>query len=192
MRVRYSWQEARAHSTVTAIICQKAASATMRVPYSRAFFAFKNTKLDFAEIGKKLGVHYVLEGSVRKAGQRLRITAQLIKCSDGFHLWSERFDRNLDGVFAIQDEIAHAVTDKLRVTFGVGPARTPGGTDNAEAYDLMLRARSLVRRRHAGDPERAAELLHRALKTDPLRSKGQRACSRARAAIDARADHQPL
>jgi TolB-like protein len=130
-------------------------------------FAFKNTTLDFAEIGKKLGVRYVLEGSVRKAGQRLRITAQLIKCSDGFHLWSERFDRNLDDVFAIQDEIAQAVADKLRVTLGVGRTRSPGGTDNAEAYDLMLRARSLVRRRQAGDPERAIELLRRALELDP-------------------------
>lgn len=149
------------------LINQLAQIKTLRVAGRTSSFILKKRTSDFAEIGAKLGVSYALEGSVRKAGHKLRITAQLVKCSDGFHLWSERFDRDLDDVFAIQDEIACAVADKLRVTFGVGPKRMPGGTDNAAAYDLMLRARALVRRRHRGDAEQAIALLREALALDP-------------------------
>jgi TolB-like protein len=149
------------------LINQLAQIRTLRVAGRTSSFILKKGTSDFAEIGAKLGVSYALEGSVRKAGNKLRITAQLIKCSDGFHLWSERFDRDLDDVFAIQDEIAGAVADKLRVTFGVGPTRMPGGTDNAGAYDLMLRARALVRRRQRGDAEQAIALLREALALDP-------------------------
>lgn len=150
------------------LINQLAQIKALNVAGRTSSFAFKGkTVVDFAEIGEKLRVRYALEGSVRKAGKRLRITAQLIKCGDGFHVWSERFDRDLDDVFAIQDEIAQSVADKLRVTFGVGPTRMPGGTENAEAYDLMLRARSLIRRRQAGDAQQAIELLRRALALDP-------------------------
>jgi len=148
------------------LINQLAQIETLRVSGRTSSFAFKNKAADFADIGAKLGVRYVLEGSVRKAGKRLRITAQLIDCSNGFHLWSERFDRDLDDVFAIQDEIAQAVAEKLRVTFGAGATR-PGGTQLAEAYDLMLRARALVRRRHPGDVDRAIALLKQALAVDP-------------------------
>ena len=146
---------------------QLAQIKALRVAGRTSSFAFKSKAADLGEIGEKLGVRYVLEGSVRKAGKKLRITAQLIDCSDGFHVWSERFDRDLDDVFAIQDEIAHAVADKLSVTFGVGPTRLPGGTQSAEAYDLMLRARALVRRRRPGDPDRAVVLLRQALAIDP-------------------------
>jgi adenylate cyclase len=149
------------------LINQLAQLETLRVAGRTSSFALKNKASDFADIGAKLGVCYVLEGSVRKAGNRLRITAQLIDCSNGFHLWSERFDRDLDDVFAIQDEIAEAVAKKLRVTFGAGPGRAPGGTQDAEAYDLMLRARALNRRRHPGDVERAVVLLEQALAIDP-------------------------
>ena len=149
------------------LINQLAQIKTLRVAGRTSSFILKKRTSDFAEIGAKLGVSYALEGSVRKAGHKLRITAQLIKCSDGFHLWSERFDRDLDDVFAIQDEIACAVADKLRVTFGVGPTRMPGGTDSVAAYDLMLRARSLVRRRQRGDAEQAIALLREALALDP-------------------------
>ncbi len=149
------------------LINQLAQIGTLRVAGRTSSFAFKNKALDFADISEALGVAYVLEGSVRKAGRRLRITAQLINCADGFHLWSERFDRDLDDVFAIQDEIAEAVARKLRVTFSVQEARPPGGTENAQAYDLMLRARALVRRRERGDPDRAIALLRDALGLDP-------------------------
>jgi tetratricopeptide (TPR) repeat protein len=85
----------------------------------------------------------VLEGSVRKAGNRLRVTAQLIEAADGYHLWSERYDREMDDVFAVQDEIASAITRKLQVTLGADQASggTRRGTNNLEAYDLYLRGR---------------------------------------------------
>ena len=74
-------------------------------------FQFKGKNIDVREVGEKLGVATVLEGSVRKQGSRLRITAQLINVNDGFHLWSEKYDRNMDDIFAIQDEIALAITE---------------------------------------------------------------------------------
>ena len=78
-------------------------------------FQFRGKGHDLTEVGEKLKVKTVLEGSVRKAGNRLRINAQLINTEDGYHLWSERFDRDMDDVFAVQDEIAKAVVDKLKV-----------------------------------------------------------------------------
>ena len=78
-------------------------------------FHFKGQSPDLREVGQKLNVKTVLEGSVRKAGNRLRINAQLINASDGYHVWSERYDRDMDDVFAVQDEIAKAVVDKLKV-----------------------------------------------------------------------------
>ena len=145
------------------LINQLAQIKTLRVAGRTSTFVFKGKSADFREIGAKLGVSHVLEGSVRKAGQRLRITAQLITCADGFHCWSERFDRELDDVFAIQDEIARAVAEALSVTLGGAATRMPGGTQNVEAYDLMLRAKSLIRRH---DPERAVALLKRATALD--------------------------
>ncbi len=76
-------------------------------------FQFRDKGYDLREVGEKLNVKTVLEGSVRKAGARLRINAQLINTDDGYHLWSERYDRDMDDVFAVQDEIAHAVVEKL-------------------------------------------------------------------------------
>ncbi len=87
----------------------------LRVAARTSCFAFKGKTPDLAEVGAKLKVATVLEGSVRKVGTRLRVTAQLVKVADGYHLWSERYDRELEDVFAIQDEIAGAIADKLRV-----------------------------------------------------------------------------
>lgn len=93
--------------------------------------------LDIAEIGQRLNVETVLEGSVRKAGNRLRISAQLTKAQDGYQLWAERYDRDLDDVFAVQDEIAQAIADRLRVKLaaGSGGRTVERGTDNIEAYN---------------------------------------------------------
>ena len=77
---------------------------------------FKGKNIDLRDVGKKLGVGNVLEGSIRKQGNRIRITAQLINVEDGFHLWSEKYDRNMDDIFAIQDEIALAITEQLKIT----------------------------------------------------------------------------
>ena len=86
----------------------------LRVVARTSAFSFQGKDADIREIGKKLNVENVLEGSVRKAGQKLRITAQLINVADGYHLWSERFDREMTDVFAIQDEIAQAVSAKMK------------------------------------------------------------------------------
>jgi len=115
-------------------------------------FAFKGKQEDLRVIGEKLGVGVVLEGSVRKAANRLRITAQLIKVADGYHLWSDRFDRTLDDVFAIQDEIARAIADRLRVSLGTSgdhPVVKPA-TANLQAYELYLRGRFFWNQRGHG------------------------------------------
>jgi TolB-like protein len=140
----------------------------LRVTGRTSSFAFKGKTENFRVIGEKLGVAHVLEGSVRKAGNRLRITAQLIKCADGYHLWSDVYDRELDNVFAIQEDVAHAVTKALGVTLGVGETIAASGlTDDVGTYDLYLRARALFNRTRPEDFLRAAELYNEALARDP-------------------------
>jgi len=121
----------------------------LRVAARTSAFSFKGRSADLRSIGDQLNVGTVLEGSVRKAGGRIRITAQLINVADGYHLWSERYDRELVDIFAIQDEIATAIADKLKVTLKVGTetqlVRPP--TENVEAYDLYLRGHALTRQR---------------------------------------------
>jgi serine/threonine protein kinase/Tfp pilus assembly protein PilF len=116
---------------------------SLRVVARTSSFAFKGKNEDILEIGRKLRVDHVLEGSVRKAGNRLRITAQLIKVSDGYHIWSERFDRMMDDIFAIQDEISIAIVDKLKVSLLPEDkgALAKRSTENLEAYNLFLRGR---------------------------------------------------
>ena len=101
-------------------------------------FSFKGEKLDVREIGRKLNVNTVLEGSLRKAGSRVRITSQLINVEDGYHLWSDKFDRELDDIFAIQDEISEAIVDNLKVTLlrREKEAVRKRYTDDLEAYSL--------------------------------------------------------
>ena len=106
-------------------------------------FIFKGSKLDIARIGKKLNVDTILEGSVRKSKNRMRITAQLINVHDGFHLWSERYDREVEDIFDIQDEIALAILDALKVKL-LGRERDEvlkRSTDNPMAYDMYLKGR---------------------------------------------------
>ncbi|MBL8203248.1 MAG: protein kinase [Blastocatellia bacterium] len=106
-------------------------------------FSFKGKETDIREIGQKLNVGAVLEGSVRKSGQRLRITAQLINIADGYHLWSERYDRQMQDIFDIQDEISLAIVDALKVKLlgAEKAAVTKRYTDNLEAYQLYLKGR---------------------------------------------------
>jgi len=104
-------------------------------------FAFRGKEMDVREIGARLNVQHVLEGSVRRAGGRLRVTAQLVKTSDGYHLWSERFDREMTDVFAIQDEISQSIVEKLRLRLRVGRSLVKRHTENLAAYDLCLKAR---------------------------------------------------
>ena len=110
----------------------------LRVVARTSAFAFKGGSYDTREIGKKLNVRTVLEGSVRKSGDRLRITAQLINVMDGYHLWSERYDRELKDIFDIQDEISLAIVDVLKVKLlEVEKEKLlKRYTDNIEAYNL--------------------------------------------------------
>jgi len=102
-------------------------------------FTYKDSDKKIQEIANELGVDNVLEGSVRKAGNTLRITAQLVKAVDGSHLWSKTYDKELKEIFAIQEDIATAVANELKVTLGIDQSlKQLGGTDNVEAYDLFL------------------------------------------------------
>ena len=133
----------------------------LRIVARTSAFSFKGKNVDVREIGRVLGVEAVLEGSVRRAGNRLRITAQLINVADGFHLWSERFDRELADVFAIQDEIARAIVDKLEVKL-LGKekgALVKRLTIDHEAYDLFLKSRSLIQNQTEEGYKKAKDLI---------------------------------
>jgi len=121
----------------------------LKVAGRTSSFQFKGAKVDLREVGEKLGVSTVLEGSVRKQGNRLRVTAQLINVEDGFHLWSERYDRDMDDIFAIQDEIALAITEQLKVTLLDKDREkiTKTFTQNTEAYEFYLKGRFHINRR---------------------------------------------
>jgi adenylate cyclase len=119
----------------------------LRIASRTSSFQFKGRAADVREIGRTLGVGAVLEGSVRKAGERVRITAQLVSSTDGYHLWSESYDRELCDVFAIQTEIAQKLVDALRVSLSRQERELiqRRGTNNAEAYDLYLRGQAHLR-----------------------------------------------
>jgi TolB-like protein len=141
----------------------------LRVAARTSSFAFKGKQEDVREIGRCLGVGAVLEGSVRKAAGRLRVTAQLVDVADGMHLWSERFDRADEDVFAIQDAIAEAVVNSLKVhLLADEAARLAGcGTASREGYDHFLRGRHLLNRRRVGELAAAVTHLERAIVLDP-------------------------
>jgi serine/threonine-protein kinase len=130
-------------------------------------FSFRGKQTPLTEIGQKLNVATVLQGSVRKSGNRLRITAQLVSVTDGYHLWSERYDRDLTDVFAVQDEIAGAIAAKLRVTFVQSAQPAPKATSaQVEAFELVARGRALTAQRgHAIIAAR--ECFERAIALEP-------------------------
>jgi len=141
----------------------------LRVASRTGSFQFKDTAADLREIGNRLRVESVLEGSVRKSDSRLRITVQLIEAARGFHLWSESYDREFRDVFAIQQEIAHSVVKALRVTLSPREkgalAEVP--TREVQAYDYYLRGRSFYYRYGRHDIEFALQLFSRAIELDP-------------------------
>jgi len=131
-------------------------------------FSFKGKDDDLRVIAEKLNVAHILEGSVRKAGNRVRITVQLIKATDGYHLWSQTFDRDLNDVFAIQEETAIAVAKALSITLGVGEGDLGvGGTRNFEAYDAYLAGISLRNQYGRESTIRAIEQFEKAVALDP-------------------------
>ncbi len=130
-------------------------------------FAFKDEEADVREIGRKLGVGNVLEGSVRKVDNRLRVTAQLIDTRNGYHLWSQNFDREMDDIFAIQDEIAAAVVENLKgILLDRSRQRSSRSfTRNREAFELFLRGRHMLNQRSEG-AEKAADFFRQAIALD--------------------------
>ena len=132
-------------------------------------FRFKGQDLGVGEIAEILNVAHVLEGSVRKAGNRVRITAQLIRADSGFHIWSATYDRTLDDIFAVQEEIARAIVDALKTKLGLrgGKLLAYAGTENVEAYNLYLRGRYLTLGEGAEAVAAGIKSLEAALRLDP-------------------------
>jgi adenylate cyclase len=141
----------------------------LHVPARTSCFAFRGANVDAREIGKRLGVETLLDGSIRKAGKRVRISVQLIDANNGYQLWSERFDREIEDIFAIQDEIARSVLESL------GLALTERekfrflkpSTANIEAYEFYLRGRKLYHKWTRQSVEFARQMFERAVKIDP-------------------------
>ncbi len=130
-------------------------------------FKFKGHNEDLRVIGEQLGVAHLLEGSIRKQGDSVRITAQLIKVADGYHLWSKTYDRKLTDIFAIQDEISKAITEALSVQIMSGDAAPRVANIDPAAYDIYLRARQLLAKRRAETIRQAATLFEAAAIIDP-------------------------
>jgi serine/threonine-protein kinase len=140
----------------------------LRVAARTSCFAFKGRREDLRGIGERLDVATLLEGTVRRAGSRLRITAQLVNAADGYQLWSERYDREITDVFAVQDEIASAIATRLRGTLQqeADRGRARRGTKNLEAYELLLKGRAFQNRRGRFLPQ-AIVCFERAVALDP-------------------------
>jgi len=119
----------------------------LKVVARTSVFQFKDKGGDIREIGRKLGVTNIVEGSVRRDGQDVRITAQLVRAADGFHIWSETYDRKLEGVFALQDDIARKIGDALKVSLGVTAPVSARAPIDPAAYDEYLKGRALMRER---------------------------------------------
>lgn len=142
---------------------------SLRVASRTSSFRFVDSKLDSREIGDRLGVGHLLEGGVRKSGDRLRISARIVSVADGYQLWSETYDRELRDVFAIQEEIADSIVGALEVTLNPRERRAikQVATANAMAYDRYLRGRQLFRQFRRKSIERAREMFARAIEFDP-------------------------
>ncbi len=154
-----------AEEIINALCCVRGLQVASRT----SSFQFRERNLDIRDIGRTLGVGAVLEGSVRKSGDRVRITAQLVKTADGYHIWSESFDRRLEDVFAIQTEIARVLVEALRGSLTVGEKALleSRGTQNAEAYDLYLRGQQYLRDGTDSTLPQAAEMFSAAIERDP-------------------------
>ena len=139
----------------------------LRVAARTSAFKFKGEKIDVQEVAQKLNVAHVLEGSVRKSGNKVRITAQLVKASDGYHVWSETYDRTLDDIFVVQDDIAGAVVKALQVTLLGTALATRSRPQDPEAYNLALQGRYFLDRRGRENLERAIDYFRQSRERDP-------------------------
>jgi len=144
----------------------------LRVAARTSSFAYKNKEVDVRDVARELGVETVLEGSVRRSGDRVRITAQLIDAKTGYHLWSNTYDRQMEDIFVVQDDISAEIVKALQGKLSGEEApeavvRAAPPTENVEAYQLYLQARHQWKRRGQGPIERSIELLNQALALDP-------------------------
>ncbi|HET7691727.1 MAG TPA: adenylate/guanylate cyclase domain-containing protein [Gemmatimonadota bacterium] len=139
----------------------------LKVAARTSSFSFKDRDADIPTIAAALGVRTVLEGSVRKSGERVRITAQLVNAADGLHLWSETYDRDLDDIFVVQEEIARAIVEALEVRLTTGGALVERPTGDQEAYEEYLRGRFLWNQRTPEALEAAISHFERAVERDP-------------------------
>jgi TolB-like protein/DNA-binding winged helix-turn-helix (wHTH) protein/Flp pilus assembly protein TadD len=139
----------------------------LRVPARTSSFYFKGKQVTIADIAKALGVAHVLEGSVRKSGNTLRVTAQLIRVDNGYHVWSETYDRKLDDIFKIQDDIAGSVVKALKVSLMGGVLPESAGTQNVEAYNLYLQGRQSYNEANVSGYQRAVTAFQAAIALDP-------------------------
>lgn len=142
----------------------------LKVTARTSSFAFKGLKEDIRIIGNKLGVSAVLEGSIRKSGNRVRITAQLIRTDNGFHFWSENFDRELQDIFELQDEISLLIAEKIREDFGhieIQEQLVSSKTNNSKAYEKYLKGAHHLKRKDLDDIKKALELFQEAVILDP-------------------------
>ena len=151
------------------IITELSRYRELQITARNSAFTFKGKAVNVQEIGKKLGANYVLEGSIRKAGNRVRVTAQLIDVVSGNHIWAERYDRDLDDIFAVQDELTRSIASVLptRVHQSLIDTASHRSTVDLTAYDLFLRGR-WVFDQSSGEDHSALELLEQAIKIDPL------------------------
>lgn len=141
----------------------------LKVAARTSAFSYKGTKTNISRIAEELGVTHILEGSVRKSGNQVRVTAQLIKADDGFHMWSQTYDRELINIFAIQDEIAESIAAALKVSLRLEsrPAGNLTGTNNIEAYEHYLKGISLWHERTLISLESASKEFEAAATLDP-------------------------
>ena len=146
-------------------------------------FTYKGRSVDIRAVGRELGVRSVLEGSIRRAGDRVRITAQLVDATSGAHLWADRYDRDLTDIFAVQDDVTRRIVDALKVTLSpVEKARlADSGTPNIDAYDCYLRGRELlaVNPKNRERFEQSTKFFMRALELDPSYSQAYAGLSMA-------------
>jgi TolB-like protein/DNA-binding winged helix-turn-helix (wHTH) protein/Tfp pilus assembly protein PilF len=186
-------QEYFADGMADELIDRLARAPGLYVPARTSSFYFKGKQTTVDEIARALRVSHLLEGSVRKSGNVVRVTVQLVRADNGYHLWSETYDRKLDDIFVVQDDITSAVATALNVRLLPGTTHGTPPSRNAEAFELYLKARS------SADLDQAADYLHQALKKDPdfalawsalcqvrLRQHFSEASSRAERATEAR------
>ena len=155
----------------------------LRVPSRTSSFSFRGKQVDLKSVAEELRVAHVLEGSVRRDGQRIRVTAQLIDARSDSHLWSKTWDRQLEDIFTVQQEIAQEIADTLEVQFAGGGGPRGPGTQNVEAYEHYLQGRYLWRQRGEGPLRTSIEQFEAAIRLDPAFARAHSALAASHAVL---------